>query len=64
MNALSPIIYPLVGGDIPGDELFRLELHIARRADELAVLHERDQGCDYWETAEREFLPDLLRMSA
>ncbi len=47
--------------DFPLDDLARLELRIARRADELARLQERDLGCDYWETAEREVLPECLR---
>lgn len=42
------------------EELDRLELRIARRADELARLGERDVACDYWQTAEREFLPNSL----
>ncbi len=50
--------------DFPLDDLVRLQLRIARRADELARLQEHDLACDYWETAERELLPDLLRMSA
>ena len=50
--------------DFPLDELFQLELRIARRADELARLGERDAGYNYWETAEREVLPDALRLSA
>lgn len=50
--------------DFPGDELFALELRIARRADELALLQERDAGYGYWETAERELLPETLCLSA
>jgi len=46
------------------DDLVRLQLRIARRADELAQLQEHDVACGYWETAERELLPDQLRMSA
>jgi len=50
--------------DFPVDELVRLQLRVARRADELARLREREVGYDYWETAERELLPDALRLSA
>lgn len=50
--------------DFPSDELDRLQLRIARRADELSRLQEHDVACGYWETAEREFLPDQLRLSA
>ena len=49
---------------IPLDDLVRLQLRIARRADELSRLREHDVACGYWETAEREFLPDALRLSA
>ena len=51
-------------GEFPLDELFRLELRIARRADELTLLREREAGYGYWETAEREVLPESLRQSA
>lgn len=57
-------IEPATSDVFPSDDLSRLELRIARRADELARLHEHDVGCDYWETAEREFLPEPLRLSA
>jgi len=50
--------------DFPLDDLVRLQLRIARRADELCRLQERDVACGYWETAERELLPDPLRLSA
>ena len=49
--------------DLPLDDLVRLQLRIARRADELARLQEHDVACGYWETADREFLPDQLRWS-
>ena len=50
--------------DFPADDLMQLQLRIARRADELARLQEHDIACGYWETAERELLPDSLRLSA
>ena len=50
--------------DFALDDLVRLQLKIARRADELARLQEHDVACGYWETAERELLPDQLRWSA
>lgn len=55
---------PTAMAGIPLDDLVRLQLRIARRADELARLREHDVACGYWETAEREFLPDALRLSA
>jgi hypothetical protein len=55
---------PTVVVDFPLDDLVRLQLRIARRADELARLQEHDVACGYWETAERELLPDPLRLSA
>ena len=58
------IIDPPAMGEFPLDELFRLELRIARRADELTLLREREAGYGYWETAEREVLPESLRQSA
>lgn len=64
MSLPSPAIDPVTAVDFPLDDLLRLELKIARRADELARLQEHDVACDYWETAEREFLPDQLRLSA
>ncbi len=59
-----PPIGHLPIGDFPLDDLVRLQLRIARRADELAQLQEHDVACGYWETAERELLPDPLRLSA
>lgn len=59
-----PVTDPEPAADFPLDDLVRLQLRIARRADELARLQEHDMACDYWETAEREFLPDQLRLSA
>jgi hypothetical protein len=53
---------PVVG--IPLDALVRLQLRVARRADELTRLREHDLGYGYWETAERELLPESLRLSA
>lgn len=50
--------------DFPLDELVQLQLKVARRADELARLQEHDIACGFWETAERELLPDALRLSA
>lgn len=43
---------------LPKDELFRVELRIARRADELARLHGTDpaHALDPWRQAERELL--------
>ena len=64
MNPASPTTDPATVVDFPLDELDRLELRIARRADELARLQEHDVACGYWETAERELLPDQLRLSA
>lgn len=64
MTLASPTIEPVAVVDFPLDDLVRLQLRIARRADELARLQEHDMACGYWETAERELLPDLLRMSA
>jgi hypothetical protein len=58
------MIDPAAVVDFPLDELVRLQLRIARRADELAQLQEHDVACGYWETAERELLPDQLRLSA
>ena len=64
MSLTSPAIDPTVSVDFPMDDLVRLQLRIARRADELAQLQEHDVACGYWETAERELLPDQLRLSA
>jgi hypothetical protein len=64
MSLSSPAIDPAAVVDFPLDDLDRLELRIARRADELARLQEHDVACGYWETAERELLPDPLRLSA
>ena len=64
MNSSLPAIDPTSAVEFPQDELDRLELRIARRADELAHLQEHDVACGYWETAERELLPDPLRLSA
>ncbi len=64
MNLTSPAIDPAAVIDFPLDDLVRLQLRIARRADELARLQEHDVACGYWETAERELLPDQLRISA
>jgi hypothetical protein len=64
VNPSSPAIDPAAVVDFPLDDLVRLQLRIARRADELARLQERDVACGYWETAERELLPDGLRLSA
>jgi hypothetical protein len=64
MNPSSSATGPAVIVDFPLDELDRLELRIARRADELCRLQEHDVACGYWETAERELLPDPLRLSA
>lgn len=64
MTLTAPAIDPAAVVDFPLDDLVRLQLRIARRADELARLQEHDVACGYWETAERELLPDLLRMSA
>lgn len=43
---------------LPQDELFRVELRIARRADELARLHGTNpvRALDPWRQAERELL--------
>ncbi len=64
MSQSSPAIDPAAVVEFPLDDLDRLELRIARRADELARLQEHDVACGYWETAERELLPDPLRLSA
>lgn len=64
MSPSSPANDPAAVVDFPLDDLDRLELRIARRADELAHLQEHDVACGYWETAERELLPDPLRLSA
>jgi hypothetical protein len=64
MSLPSPAIDQETVIDFPLDDLDRLELKIARRADELAQLQEHDVACGYWETAERELLPDSLRLSA
>jgi hypothetical protein len=64
MNLSTTTIDPTEVIDFPLDELVRLQLKIARRADELAQLQEHDVACGYWETAERELLPDALRLSA
>jgi hypothetical protein len=64
MDLPAPAIDHAFTLDFPLDDLVRLELRIARRADELARLQEHDLACGYWETAERELLPDSLRLSA
>ena len=64
VNPPSPALDPVAVVDLPLDDLVRLQLRIARRADELARLQEHDVACGYWETAERELLPDPLRLSA
>lgn len=64
MDLPAPAIDHTLTIDFPLDDLVRLELRIARRADELAWSHEHDLACGYWETAERELLPDSLRLSA
>jgi hypothetical protein len=64
MSAASLEIEPVEVMNVPMDDLVRLQLRIARRADELARLQEHDVACGYWETAERELLPDSLRLSA
>ena len=63
MTLATPEIDCVPATDFPLDDLVRLQLRIARRADELAQLQEHDVACGYWETAEREFLPDPLRQS-
>jgi hypothetical protein len=64
MSLPAPTNDPEALVDFPLDDLVRLQLKIARRADELARLQEHDVACGYWETAERELLPDPLRLSA
>lgn len=64
MSLSSPALEPVAVIDFPLDDLVRLQLRIARRADELCRLQEHDVACGYWETAERELLPDPLRLSA
>jgi hypothetical protein len=58
-----PVIDQGLVVNFPLDELVRLQLRIARRADELCRLQEHDVACGDWEAAEREHLPDLLRLS-
>ena len=43
--------------NLPRDELFLLELRIARRADELARGRAGERAEDFWQVAERELLP-------
>ena len=64
MSPSAPTLEPTPMVDFALDDLVRLQLRIARRADELAQLQEHDVACGYWETAERELLPDSLRLSA
>jgi hypothetical protein len=64
MNATLSAPDLSISVDFPVDDLVLLQLRIARRADELALLQEHDVACGYWETAERELLPDQLRLSA
>lgn len=64
MDLPAPLIDHPEVIDFPLDDLVRLQLRVARRADELTRLQEHDVGYDYWETAERELLPDSLRLSA
>lgn len=45
--------------EIPHDQLTRMELRIARRADELARIHEQDRSKDFWLDAEREVIGEL-----
>jgi hypothetical protein len=46
---------------LPTDELFRVELRIARRADQLVRMHGNDpvHALDPWRQAERELLNRL-----
>lgn len=50
--------------NFPHDELSRLELRVARRADELAFLHGHQQARDFWLDAEREVLSRELENRA
>jgi len=56
VRALDPV-------EVPHDQLTELELRIARRADELARIHEQNRTKDFWLDAEREVIGELVSVA-